>query len=178
MNWDAAGAIGEVIGAAAVVISVIYLAVQIRRQTHQSRLAATRELAEQHNDVLNLIIEDRELSEIYLKAVQDFDSLPKQERIRVSLLFQRMMRIEEQRRIHIDKGNIDAAFFDSMDRTVFEWLTFPGVQQWWSGSKEYFEPGFRGRSDELFVRAKEQGYHSSYNERGVETPNKSLESDA
>ena len=30
MNWDAIGAVGEVIGAMAVVISIIYLAVQIR----------------------------------------------------------------------------------------------------------------------------------------------------
>ena len=44
MNWDAAGAIGEIIGATAVVVSVIYLAVQIRGQTEQAKLAATREL--------------------------------------------------------------------------------------------------------------------------------------
>ena len=31
MNWDAIGAVGEIVGALAVVISVIYLAVQIRQ---------------------------------------------------------------------------------------------------------------------------------------------------
>ncbi len=43
MNWDALGAIGEIVGATAVVISVIYLAVQIRKQTVESRLSATRD---------------------------------------------------------------------------------------------------------------------------------------
>ena len=162
MNWDAAGAIGEIIGAVAVVISVGYLALQIRRQTDQARLAATREIADQLNDVLNRIIEDNEVAEMYLKAAQSFDDLPNNERVRVTLLFQRMMRLAEQQHLHVEKGHIDPAFFDSMDRTYFEWLTFPGVQEWWVGSKEFFEPGFRARIDALFERAKEKGYQSTY----------------
>ena len=34
MNWEAIGAIGEVLGAAAVVVTLGYLAVQIRQNTH------------------------------------------------------------------------------------------------------------------------------------------------
>lgn len=35
MNWDAIGAIGEVVGALAVVISLVYLALQIRQNSRQ-----------------------------------------------------------------------------------------------------------------------------------------------
>tara|TARA_B110000858_G_scaffold89247_1_gene103084 strand:- start:5179 stop:5370 length:192 start_codon:yes stop_codon:yes gene_type:complete len=35
MNWDAISAIGEIIGATAVVVSLVYLAVQIRQNTRQ-----------------------------------------------------------------------------------------------------------------------------------------------
>ena len=44
MNWEAIGAIGEIIGAAAVVVSLIYLATQIRTQNNEARLAATHEI--------------------------------------------------------------------------------------------------------------------------------------
>jgi len=37
MDWNAIGAIGETIGAAAVVVSLLYLAVQIREQNKQAR---------------------------------------------------------------------------------------------------------------------------------------------
>jgi hypothetical protein len=37
MNIQDLGAIGEVLGAVAVVMSVIYLAIQIRKQTEQSK---------------------------------------------------------------------------------------------------------------------------------------------
>ena len=163
MNWDAAGAIAEVIGAITVVISVIYLAVQIRRQTDQSRLAATRELTEQHSDIINRIIDDELTADLYLRAVKDFGALTSVERIRVSLLFHRMMRLIEQQHLHIEKGQIDPEFFKSMDQMFFEWLTFPGVQAWWEeGSKDFFVGGFRRHMDEQFLDAKTRGYSSTY----------------
>ena len=138
MNWDVGAAIGEMIEAVAVVVSVAYLAIQIRKQTEQSRLAATREIATQYSGILNRIIEDEKFSSIYLRGVQDYASLQNEERIRVALLFQRMMTLMEQQYLHIANGHIDPKFFDSANRTFFEWLTFPGTQAWWEGSKEFF----------------------------------------
>ena len=42
MNWEAIGAIGEVIGAAAVVITLVYLAIQIR-QSNQTNASGIRQ---------------------------------------------------------------------------------------------------------------------------------------
>ena len=39
MNWDALGAIGEVVGAAAVVLTLAYLAVQVRQNTRSTQAA-------------------------------------------------------------------------------------------------------------------------------------------
>ena len=35
MNWDAIGAIGEILGATAVLVSLIYLSIQIRHNSRQ-----------------------------------------------------------------------------------------------------------------------------------------------
>ena len=46
MNWDAVGAIAEVIGAIAIFVSLVYLAVQIRQSTQQAaRALKANELA-------------------------------------------------------------------------------------------------------------------------------------
>jgi hypothetical protein len=37
MNWDAIGAVGEILGAIAVFVSLLYLAIQIRSTTNQSK---------------------------------------------------------------------------------------------------------------------------------------------
>ena len=43
MNWDAIGAIGETVGAIAVVVSILYLAYQIRSNTRATRASASFE---------------------------------------------------------------------------------------------------------------------------------------
>ena len=48
MNWDAIGAIGEIVGAGAVVISLVYLAVQIRFSARSARSEAVRTAIKEH----------------------------------------------------------------------------------------------------------------------------------
>jgi hypothetical protein len=45
MNWEALGAIGEMVGAVAVVVTLGYLAVQIRQNTRSVRAASRLEIA-------------------------------------------------------------------------------------------------------------------------------------
>lgn len=41
MNWDAIGAIGEILGASAVVVSILYLSIQIRSNTRATKASAS-----------------------------------------------------------------------------------------------------------------------------------------
>ncbi len=75
MNWDAIGAVGEIFGVAAVVISVVYLAAQIKSQTAESRLAATRDLAGKRAEIMKLVGADDAVAEILIKAIRDYNSL-------------------------------------------------------------------------------------------------------
>lgn len=178
MNWDAAGAVGEIIGAVAVVISVVYLAFQIRKQTDEAKLGATRELAEQSQQLLDRISSDLEFTEIYLKAVQNYKGLPDVERLWVALTFQRFFRVMEQQIYHIEKGNADPTYFDSFRRVFNEFLTYPGTQQWWPTASDLFSERFQNYVDEHMVKAKAKGYESSFKVQEGPLSDVSLESDA
>ncbi|MEQ8693992.1 MAG: hypothetical protein RIC85_01525 [Gammaproteobacteria bacterium] len=162
MNWDAIGAVGEIIGAVAVVASVGYLATQIKKQTEESRLSATRELATHYQDVLNTLVVTDGLMEIYLKGVQDYRSLPNVDRLKVALIFQKTIRLMEQQIIHTKKSGVDDSYFLSTNLAFEEFLTFPGVQEWWGTSKHHFEPEFRAQVEKLLTIAKERGYNSTF----------------
>ena len=95
MNLETGAALGEIIGAAAVVISVIYLAIQIRKQTEEARLAATRDLAFHSQENFQQLVQDPELLNIYRKGIADYDSLPEDERLRLSLFFANLFRVAE-----------------------------------------------------------------------------------
>ena len=162
MNWDTAGALGEVIGAAAVVVSVIYLALQIRRQTDQSKLEATRELANQFSEYTNRLVDDKEFVQLYLKAAVGYHCLPNEERVRIASFFHQIMRFNEQQYLHEVRTNVDSIYFESIHNTYEEWLTFPGVQEWWDVSDKMFGEKFRHKVDADIMVAKKKGYSSSF----------------
>ena len=82
MNWDAIGAVGEILGAIAVVISLVYLAFQIRDQNQQSRLAAMHEISTGFRAATTRMIED-DLGEIWVKALDGIEALEKVERMKL-----------------------------------------------------------------------------------------------
>jgi hypothetical protein len=48
MNWEAIGAVGETLGAAGVIITLVYLATQLRQNTRALRLNAEFAAAQEH----------------------------------------------------------------------------------------------------------------------------------
>ncbi len=73
MNWDAIGAIGEILGASAVFASLIYLAIQIRAQNRESRLGAMHDISTGYREVLAGMAE-ADLADLYTKAFDDYES--------------------------------------------------------------------------------------------------------
>ena len=55
MNWDAIGAIGEILGAVAVFASLIYLSIQIRASNTTTRVATCRDVIERWNQAFDSI---------------------------------------------------------------------------------------------------------------------------
>jgi len=171
MDWDAIGAMGEVFGALAVVVSVIYLATQVRKQTEEARLTASRELADQLGNAIQTVTEDQAFAEIWLKGVRDYESLPEADRIRLAFLFQRFCRILEQHHRHTSRENLDVAYNQSVDNQYAEFLSLPGVQRWWELSKSHFEPEFRAKVDTLITSTQGYEYASTFKNNREEADN-------
>ena len=100
MNWDAIGALSDAIGAVAVVITLLYLAIQIKEQTKETRLTATRDLSRDYRDVVESITADKEVFGLYLRALTEYENLPHEEKIRISLYFFRLFRVSELSYLH------------------------------------------------------------------------------
>ncbi len=61
MNWDALSAISQLIGSLAVVLSVLYLAVQVHQSTRVAKLAMQDAAASALRDVTKPLMENAEL---------------------------------------------------------------------------------------------------------------------
>jgi hypothetical protein len=75
MDWEAVGAIGEIVGALAVIVTLVYLSSQVRQNTRASRVAAVQAASENSSRFSELIAADAELSELVWRGLREPDSL-------------------------------------------------------------------------------------------------------
>ena len=167
MNWDAIGAIGENIGAIAVVASVIYLATQIKRQTTESKLAATRDLSAKRVDAMKAVLNDEAVAEIYLRAIRDYESLKGVDRMRASSIFHIWARNSEQEFIHMGTGHADDPYLESVDHVMSNAIVVArGFRQWWQTTGQGFNKDFQDHVNELIAATEE-----SLGSRNFDLPN-------
>ena len=82
VNWEAINAIGQLVGALAVVISLIYLANQVRSNARETRLAAMRSTLDFLNRLAQQIAEHCGSSRVASWRFKDFESLEDVDRAR------------------------------------------------------------------------------------------------
>ena len=75
VNWEAISAIGQIVGAIAVVISLIYLATEVRSNARATRQAAMRSTVDSLNRFAQQIIGHADLAELRNRGFHDFESL-------------------------------------------------------------------------------------------------------
>ena len=149
MNWDAVGAIGELIGAVAVVISVLYLAWQVRSQVQEEKVTAIHEVSEGFREGIAATFMDRQLAELFVKAKDDAQSLGEVDRLQFVAFIQRNYRVWEDAFYQRQEGRLDEAHWRSMERQYASLLSWPGVQWVWSIRREFYTTEFREYVDAL-----------------------------
>ena len=74
MNWEAAGAIAEIVGAAAVVITLVYLAVQFRQNALSQRATVEQQIAAGLSETFRATA-DTDIPRIWTLAYSNFSEL-------------------------------------------------------------------------------------------------------
>ena len=75
MNWDAVGAVAELLGGLATVATLAYLAVQIRQNTRSVQASSAATYREGNAAFATIIAQNEELAELYYRGLSDPDSL-------------------------------------------------------------------------------------------------------
>ena len=80
MDWIAVGALAELVGAVAVVVTLLYLAEQARNNTRMARRAATAEAVAAIREANARIPDDLSVSQLFWKGLQGLENLSEDER--------------------------------------------------------------------------------------------------
>ncbi len=148
MNWDAIGAIAELLGAAGVVASMIYLAVQIKQSTRTERARAFQDIFSSFNAHNHEMLGPQNI-DLVVSGMRDFNSLSGGQKLRFDHLMLGYFNAVES--TIFSKG----AFLLG-DETLDNWayalrtrfLPYAGVRDWWAEAKPIFAAETREWVDE------------------------------
>ena len=92
MNWEAIGAIGEILGAAGVIVTLAYLAVQMRQSNRLAKRAAVQGVLAGRAEMNRFIASDPVLNELVWKGMESPDELDEGEWRRFEAVFSTVIR--------------------------------------------------------------------------------------
>ena len=154
MNWEAISAIGQIVGALAVVISLIYLAREIRSNARSARVASERSLVQMLIQFTQQLAEHPHLSELFYRGIHDFESLEGAERMRFSALIVQLFRLYEETYYGQSEGHVAARIWRQAEAPLRDFSGYPGVQAWWRSRSHWFGEDFANLVNQLQRTAK------------------------
>lgn len=163
MNLQDLGNIGEFIGSLGVVLSLGYLALQIRSQNQESQAAVTNSLSQQWLSFMAGVAADKELALIWMNGLDDFDTLERHEKLRFAAVMSQFAQVSESVLGHYTAGKLEPEIWKGFDERVTDIMANPGAQKWWFLRKHWWSPEFGDYVEEKIKKGKSSHMYGRFN---------------
>ncbi len=139
MNWIALEAISSAIGAIGVIITIAYLAYQIRQNTHSIEGATEQSLMSLEKDVYVLIADN---AAIFRKGSTDFDALNPDEAVQYANIVSANMSLLYSAYVQHKRKLISDEVWDAYKRDIVFQFQSPGYLAAWLTFKNSYPLSF------------------------------------
>ena len=148
MNWEAFGAIGEIIGAFAVIVSLVYLAIQVRNQNRETRIASVHEILEGFRTEIS-VFRNAEFAELLKKGGADFDSLSATEKIQFVAMIQGPFRFWEEAYLQYKESRLSEKLWHGIHAQMRDFIATSGSKKVWELRGHTYSDDFRTYVDNI-----------------------------
>ena len=151
INWDAIGAVGEVLGAAAVLVTLVYLARQISQNTQEIRSSNYHGITNSFNSLNIMIATNSELARIFKEGNASFSELSEEGQTQYSFLMHSAFRVMDVLHYQSHHGTGDTTLWEAEKPTIDALLTPQGAQDWWRTRPFNFSADFVSYIDDVAI---------------------------
>jgi hypothetical protein len=142
MTLAALGNIGEVVGGLGVVISLVYLAGQIRQNTKAIKASSHHSINDAFNDYLKLLIENERAAQILATGVRDIRELDERQLDTFYAVLSMLFNHFENCHLHYRQGLLDDEQWGRWAIAIGWYAGFPGIEIWWKNRSGIFPAAF------------------------------------
>ncbi len=143
MNWEALGAIAELVGAIGVIVSLLYLAVQIRQNTVCSRAATYQAVVSDAQRINALVVEHEDIARLRRVGLSEPGVLTPDELMRFHRLLGTYFRFQDNLYLQRRNGTLDEDQWSGYLGVLRQLLANQGAQEYWTSHRESYSQTFR-----------------------------------
>lgn len=143
MDWNAVSAIAGTLAAIAVALTVVYLAVQIRKNTLATRSQTYYLLTAALAEAAAILASNEELARIYRIGISKPGELSEDDFYRFAMYSISQFRRYENLFFQYRSGLVDDEFWAGQSNNILWFFYRPGTQAWWKDKRLTFSTSFR-----------------------------------
>jgi len=144
--------VAEIVGAAAVIISLIYVGYQVNDNTSAIRSAAANDASVAMQSWYLEVGSNREASELWFNAMTSTEPLQIHDEFQFMMLMHAVLLGMQNSYLLSQEGTIDAEFRDGITTAIVAVKDLPGMGRYWRQRRGFFHSGFAEYIDDLLAR--------------------------
>jgi len=163
MNWEMIGAIGEILGAAAVIATLAYLSRQIRASTHATRRASMQEILDQNSNFLGQLSSTPETAGVWYRGLAGDASLSPDQRVQFRVMAFRYTLLIERLHYMAEVGDLDPWIIEKNRSANRDIIASPGYQAWFRDRGAHLiSDSFRTVVEQDMAKGSDRPAHLAY----------------
>jgi len=135
VTLDDLGSLGEFISGLAVVVTLVYLALQIRYNTRAVRSSMHQDMVESTLRIAESVSDKPDVGRIVLKADEDYDSLTKEEQIRFEAYAERVFGNFESVFYSYRNSMIEEDLWESWESSFLDDISRDSMRRFWQDER-------------------------------------------
>lgn len=142
MSLDQFALAAEIVGAIAIIVTLIYLAIQVKDSARASRSAAVTDATTAMQAVYQELGSNPQAARIFLEGLTKPDTLNEQDQFQYLMMMHSFFLGFQRSFFLAQHGTLDVELRDSIGTALVAVNQLPGMDLYWRQRKAFFQPEF------------------------------------
>lgn len=143
MSLEQVSLLAQIVSAAAVIASLLFVGIQLRQATRAVRASSSQAHSAMYHAIIASIIDDAEFARIWRESLVDPDSQGADERARFLAFTSTIFRYYESSRVQWLRGQLDDEHWHTIKQQATSLAGMPGIQAWWLVRRHWHSEDFQ-----------------------------------
>jgi hypothetical protein len=149
MPLDQIANIAEILAAALVIVSLLYVGLQVKQNTAATHAAATQAVVGAINEVVGSINDSDKLADILHQGANGLSALKDGDLIRFMAFNDQAFLSFQSQYLQWKDGTLDERLWLTQQQAASDLLSQAGQHEWWAARRHWFFPEFQDYLDNL-----------------------------